>query len=319
MVGLIAHAPIDVIAQVSDDLLPRYALRRHGCTTLSRSAIEALEAEVTAMGTARFLPGGCGANQAAWLARMGGAATVVAPFGNDTHGRTARADLTARGVAIAGFDYAGPHTLVYTLVTPDRDRSFADDDHGVRYDLFPAARALANERLVAIDGYLLLRPGAPEGIAAYLAEVAPRGQEILFCPGDVSVIELASGPVRALVERCDHLLLNHGEAAALFPGRSMEEIVALLRARGTSGAVTLAEKGALLFNPGGVFHAPPARLSAPIVNTNGAGDGFAGGYMHAVARGLSLEEIARAATLCAGEALLTEGARPLLSPPFSDQ
>ncbi|MCW3845715.1 carbohydrate kinase family protein [Sphingomonas sp. LB-2] len=260
-----------------------------------------------------FLPGGCGANMAAGLRTLGSAVSVVAPFGNDSYADYARRDLEARGVAIRGFDYGGPHSLIYTLITADRERTFADYCHGVPYDLLAPARLLDDEHIVAIDGYLLLRQGVAEGMRAWLTEPRPANQRLVFCPGDVSVL-LDAKPIADLaIERCDHLVMNRNEAHTLFPGLSDEAIVAALRARGISGAVTKGEEGALLFNAHEMIHVPKARLDRPIVNTNGAGDAFTAGYLRGIDMDLPLAEIARIATACAAQILVIEGARPPLA------
>ena len=157
IVGIIAHAPVDVVADAADELLERFAIRKLHCTTLPLPQSVALAATIEATGAeARFLPGGCGANMASWLAKLGSPVSVVAPFGRDANGELARRDLERRGVTIAGFDYDGPHSLIYTLITEDRERTFADYCHGVRYDLLASARALRSESIVAIDGLSLI-------------------------------------------------------------------------------------------------------------------------------------------------------------------
>jgi sugar/nucleoside kinase (ribokinase family) len=310
MVGIIAHAPVDVVAEGCDSLLAPYGLARAECTTIPVERSFALAAELARCARPpRYLPGGCGANMAAWLARLGSEVAVVAPFGNDSYAALARDDLESRGVEILGFAYDGPHSLIYTLITEDRERTFADYCHGVRYDLLDAARDLAREPIVSIDGYLLLRPGAADGVETYLAELRPARQQIVFCPGDVSVLKDAPSAMR-IVERCDHLVMNRNEAHALFPGMTEAEAAAALRARGVSGAITMSEQGALLFNADELLHVPATGLARAIVNTNGAGDAFASGYVHGIDRGMDLAAIGRLATRCAAEILVTEAARP---------
>lgn len=311
IVGIIAHAPVDVVTDAADELLERFAIRKLHCTTLPLPESIALAAAIEATGAAaRFLPGGCGANMASWLARLGSEVTVVAPFGRDANGDLARRDLERRGVTVAGFDYDGPHSLIYTLITEDRERTFADYCHGVRYDLLDSARALRGESIVAIDGYLLLRLGAADGVCAYLREHRPIGQRIVFAPGDVSVLTDAAEAAAFVLDRCSHLVMNRNEAASLFPGESDAGIVAALRARGISGAVTQGEEGALLFDADQILHVPSAGLDSAIVNTNGAGDAFTSGYLHGLDRGMPLAETARLASACAAEILLNEAARP---------
>ncbi len=267
-----------------------------------------------------FLPGGCGANMAAGLRTLGSEVSVVAPFGNDSYGAFARRDLESRGVTVRGFAYEGPHSLIYTLITEDRERTFADYCHGVPYDLLEPARLLDDEHIVAIDGYLLLRLGVAEGLRAWLTEPRPANQKLVFCPGDVSVLVDAKKIADLAIERCDHLVMNRNEAHTLFPGLSDDEIAATLRARGISGAVTKGEEGAMLFNAHETLHVPKARLDRPIVNTNGAGDAFTAGYMHGIDRDLPLAETARLATACAAQILVIEGARPplVLTPELAD-
>lgn len=308
MVGIIAHAPVDVVIEADYAFLETFGLARHECTTMTRLARDGLAAAVESMPRV-VLPGGCGANMASWLARLGSDTAVVAPFGQDANGAMARRDLESRGVRVAGFDYEGPHTLIYTLITPDRERTFAAWYHGVRYDITAAVQALRDEREVIVDGYLLFQPGVAEGLRAYLAE-RPAGQQVVFCPGDVSVLAEMAADARFVLERCDHLVMNRNEAAYLYPGLSSEAVAAELRARGVSGAITEGENGALLFNPAESLHIPPASLGEPVINTNGAGDAFTAGYVHGLDRGLTLAETAQFATSCAAEILMTHGARP---------
>ena len=90
------------------------------------------------------------------------------------------------------------------------------------------------------------------------------GQQIVFCPGDVSVLSEAAESVRFVLDHCDHLIMNRNEAAALHPGRSGEEIAALLRARGISGAITAGEEGALLFDAHHTLRVGPGSLVAAL-------------------------------------------------------
>ncbi|MBO9713600.1 carbohydrate kinase family protein [Sphingomonas sp.] len=308
IVGLIAHAPVDVVADAEEALLADYGLAKLQCTTIPYPRSEELGRALGA--GARFLPGGCGANMAAGLAALGSEVAVVAPFGADSHGSFARADLESRGVEIRGFGYDGPHSLVYTLITGDRERTFADYCHGVPYDLAAAAHGLDDQRIVAIDGYLLLRLGVADGIRGWLASGRPEGQDLVFCPGDVSVLTDAGPIVRDLLAEARHLVLNRHEAAKLFPGLSDEAIAAMLRERGVSGAITQGEAGAFLFDRTGSLHVGANKLDRPIVNTNGAGDAFTAGYLHGIEQGLPLDEVARLATACAARVLTIEGARP---------
>jgi sugar/nucleoside kinase (ribokinase family) len=199
--------------------------------------------------------------------------------------------------------------LIYTLITPDRERTFAAWYHGVRYDITDAARALRGEREVIVDGYLLFQPGVAEGLRAWLSE-RPAGQKIIFCPGDVSVLTEMGADARFVLDHCDHLIMNRNEAATLYPGASGEAVAAELRARGISGAITAGEEGALLFDAEETLRIGPGSLGEPVVNTNGAGDAFTAGYVHGLDRGLTLAETAQLATSCAAEILMTHGARP---------
>lgn len=304
---------MDLVAEVDESLLDRFAIRKLLCTTIPVDRSIMLGTELAdGVVAPRLLPGGCGANMASWLARLGSDTAVVAPFGNDSPADLARGDLEARGVRIVGFDYDGPHSVIYTLITSDRERTFADYCHGVDYDLFDSAARLAAEKLVSIDGYLLLRPGATRGVRAYLEQARPAGQQIVFCPGDVSVLADAAEIAHFILQRSDHLLINRNEAAALFPGLSDEQVATELRTRGISGAITQGEHGAFLFNADEWLHIPSASLGRPIANTNGAGDAFASGYVHGIDKGMPLDAIATLATQCAAEILMTEAARPAL-------
>lgn len=311
-IGIVANAPMDLIVSVEDDLLVEFGLRRERCTKVSWATAHTLVERLDGLdGVSVLSPGGCGANIAVWLKMLGAAPTIVAPFATDEFGRTARASILEQQIRCLGYDYADVQARTFTMITADRERTFASV-HGVvptaiLADILPL---LAEEPYLLIDGYVLEHDGAADVLMAYLDHRKPAGQKIVFCPNDTSVILGHERVVGRLVELADCLIMNENEAEALFPNESDEVIIEQLCRRGKHGAITYDLKGATVFGPDGAHRVSPAEPPHDHVNTVGAGDAFAAGYLAGRFRNLGSRWCGELGRYCAAEILTKHSARP---------
>lgn len=258
--------------------------------------------------------GGAGANVAAWLAREGVAVTLAARVGDDAPGREAVAALRAAGVEPAvTHDLAAPTGTCVVLVAPGGERTMLPD-RGANLALAPGdlpAAAFTPGGHLHLSGYVLLHPGCrPAGLAALrlarragmTVSVDPASAAPLRACGPARVLEWADGAGVVLAQRT-------GGRGAHGPGgsggcgagaeRHADEVV-----------VTLGAGGALWTDGSALHRVPAAVPDRPVVDTTGAGDAFAAGWIAARRRGVDPEAALTAAVALATRALSRTGARP---------
>ena len=209
-------------------------------------------------------PGGQAANVAAWAASLGSAATLVGKRGDDDAGRLVAAGLAAHGVDVLGPVVEGRNGVVVSLVSPDGDRTMASD-RGVAPDL--RADELDPAWFDGCDhlhlsGYSLLRSPI-EGAARRAASLAPRVSVDL---SSWSVIEaFGAARFRAVLEELRPAVVFANEDEERLLGGPVEGAMWVLK-RGAAGIVV-----------DGVPH--PAAPAEAVVDTTGAGDALAAGFL----------------------------------------
>jgi len=261
-----------------------------------------------------FAGGGAAANVAAWLAQLGEPAVLVARVGDDAAGRGAIAGLRTCGVDVrATVDPERPTgTCVVVVVGPDRERTMLPD-RGANLALAPTdlpAEVLRAGGHLHLSGYTLLHEGPrPAGLAA-LAAARAAAMTISIDPASAAPLA-ACGPEAVLgwVAGADTLLPNRDEARVLTgeddPERAARALVA--RAAVREVVVTLGAQGALWTDGERVAHADA--VAGAVVDTTGAGDAFAAGWLAARRRGLDPAGALREACAVAARAVGRHGAR----------
>jgi sugar/nucleoside kinase (ribokinase family) len=263
--------------------------------------------------TIRPLPGGAGANQAAWLAREGVSVVFAGRVGSADHQHQAQL-LTDCGVdARLAVDDQLPTGTLVTLLSPDGERSFLTD-RGANLRLrradLPAA-LLDGVDLVHISGYSLFEPGPRAAVLDMLAEVRRRSVPFTVDPASYSFLqEVGCAQFRGWTRGARICFPNTDEAAVLASTRDLDtqlerltrtyEIVVVKR--GAEGAAA-----AVAGSPERWFVAAPA---VDVADTSGAGDAFFGGFLAAHLRGEPIEACLRRGVAAGSHAVTTLGARP---------
>lgn len=304
------HAVVDVLAPSPDRLL-----RELGLTKGTMTLVEGTDAEriYAALGPATEASGGSAANTAACLASLGTPCRFVGKVASDTLGGVFAHDLRAAGVRFdcpaAGGGSTG-RSLV--LVTPDGERTMCTD-LGVGATLSPSevpAEAVRSAQVLYVEGYLYGKQPTGAAVDAAVSLARQAGTLVAFSASDPGWAAVVLGDMRVLLDQVDLLFANEAEALLLSGSRDVESALSALGGHCPSVVVTRGAAGCVVASGGEVHHVPAAPTPA-VVDTTGAGDSFAAGYLHGLVSGLGPRDSARLGALVAAEVVGHLGARPL--------
>lgn len=305
-------AIVDVIAACDDDFLDTHGLPRGSMQLLSPDAADRLYA---AMGQARETSGGSAANSMAGIAAMGGRAAFIGQVADDQLGTIFAHDLKALGVH---FDtpplVGGPPTgRCLILVTPDGQRTM-NTAPGASHELTAdtiSEGLIRDSAILYLEGYLF-GPDKPRAAMAKAVEIAhAAGREVAFTLSESVCITERADRFTQFIESgaIDLLFCNEDEAIKLTGQASLEHAIAQLRPKVPTLVITRGEHGAMV-DAGGERVEVPAAPVAKVVDTTGAGDMFAAGFLAARARGLDVRKCLETGALAAADVIQHYGARP---------
>lgn len=308
----VGHAIVDVIAPATDEDLEFHGLVK-GSMILADA--EQVEATYAAMGPAVESSGGSAANTVAGVASFGGAAAFVGKVRDDQLGRVFTHDIRSIGVEFptppATDGEATARCLV--MVTPDAQRTMTT--------YLGAARRLAaddiDRDLVAraqvtyLEGYMWDPPDAISALRQAMVWAHEEGRKVAFSLSDPFCVDRHREEFLALLTEgaVDVLFANEAEAVSLFEVGSLEEAVAAVRARCEVAAFTRGAEGSVVVSGGEVVEVPPEPVDE-VVDTTGAGDLYAAGFLFGLTHGHDLEVCGRLGSIAAAEVISHVGARP---------
>ncbi|QNP45881.1 adenosine kinase [Sphingomonas sediminicola] len=308
----IGNAIVDVIANATDDFLDA-----EGLVKGSMRLIDAEEAErlYSHMGPAHEVSGGSAGNTAAGIAAFGGRAGFIGQVAPDQLGQFYRHDLTAAGVEFItpASDIGIPTARSMILVTPDGHRTM-NTFLGAAQHLPASAldeEQIRSAKILYLEGYLW-DPETPRYAMVRAIEVAREaGRKVAFTLSDTFCVDRHRDGFNELIDggRIDILFANQAEIEALAGIPHLESAVAAVKDKVETLVVTRSEDGALATR-GSERADVPAEPIGKLVDTTGAGDLFAAGFLLGSARGRSLEESLRMGAIAAAEVIQHYGARP---------
>ncbi|MBD3761072.1 adenosine kinase [Rhizorhabdus sp.] len=307
----IGNAIIDLLAHAEDQFLVDHELNKGGMTLIDEATAERLYA---AMGPATRASGGSAGNTIAGLGSLGAACGYIGKLRDDELGAAYRHDLLASGVRfttpMAG---DGPSTArCIIFVTSDAERTMntylgacvnltADDiDEAL----------VASAKITYMEGYLYDEPHAKDAFrrAADIAHAAGR-QVSLSLSDSFCVHRHRADFLDLIANRVDILFANDSELLALFETDDLDAALEKVAAMVDLAAVTLGASGSVVVRGGERVTSPAAHVER-VVDTTGAGDLYAAGFLYGLTRNLPLAECARIAGLAAAEVISHFGARP---------
>ncbi|MDA1071194.1 MAG: adenosine kinase [Proteobacteria bacterium] len=306
----IGNAIVDVIAETTDAFLDEQKLDKGIMRLIDEDEAARLYG---VMGPGIEVSGGSAANTIAGVAALGGRANFIGRVRDDELGDVFAHDIRAQGVSFASAQAKdGPLTArCLVLVTPDAQRTM-NTYLGACVQLSASdvdRDAIAASRAVYLEGYLWDAPEGPAIFAEAAHAAAAAGREVAMTLSDPFCVDRYRDDFLAFIrEHVDILFANEIEIASLYQVESFEEAARRSSEDVRIAALTRSEKGSVIVAGSGrtVIGAHPTR----VVDTTGAGDLYAAGFLYGYATGASLEQAGRIGSVCAGEIISHIGARP---------
>ena len=307
----IGNAIVDVISHADDAFLATHKLAKGGMMLIDEGQADALYA---AMGPGVEISGGSCGNTMAGVASFGGKGAYIGKVRNDQLGQVFSHDLRATGVSFATAAATdGPSTArCLILVTPDAQRTM-NTYLGACTRLGPAdidTDLVASAKVTYVEGYLWDPPEAKKAVLKAFDAARAAGREVSITLSDSFCVGRYRDEFRDLVRnKVDIVFANEAEITSLYEVKSFEEAMEAVRREARIAVLTRSEKGSVVVK-GGETHAVKAAPVARVVDTTGAGDLFAAGFLFGYTQGKPLPECARLGGIAAAEVIAHVGARP---------
>ena len=310
-VAAIGNAIVDVIAPAEDAFLASNQLVKGAMTLIDEARAEALYAR---MAPGLETSGGSAGNTVAGVASFGGRAAYLGKVADDQLGQVFAHDTRAIGVHFQTAPLVGGPATGRSLinVTPDGQRTMCTflgaSNQLTAVDVDPAV--IEGAAIVYLEGYLFDPSEARRAFAKAAGLARASGRTIAITLSDAFVVERHRRALLEFIEtEVDLVFANEAEITSLFETRDFDAAVAAIRGRCQVAAVTRSEKGSVVVTPTethpvGVF--PVER----VVDTTGAGDQYAAGFMFGLAHRRPLGECGALGALAAAEVISHYGPRP---------
>jgi sugar/nucleoside kinase (ribokinase family) len=308
----IGDAIVDVIATCSDEFIAERGLQKGSMQLLEPAEAEELYA---AMGSARETSGGSAANSMAGVAALGGSAGFIGQVADDQLGAIFTHDMRALGVEFGTPPLAeGPPTgRCLILVTPDAQRTM-NTCPGASHELGPEMldeEVIRSASIIYLEGYLW-GPQRPRQAMLRAADIAhDAGRTVAFTLSESLCIPGRREGVMGLIDggRVDILFANEDEALQLTAQRDLDQALTTLSSKVATLVVTRGAAGAIAVENGTRAEIPAVQVQK-VIDTTGAGDLFAAGFLAARCRGHGVERCLEIGAIAAAEVISHFGARP---------
>ncbi|MEM9572361.1 MAG: adenosine kinase [Pseudomonadota bacterium] len=310
VVGL-GNAIVDVISTQDDAFLAKWGINKDAMNLIEADRADLLtDASVNALETS----GGSGANTIAGIASFGGSAAYIGKVADDRLGEVFKSDMAKVGVPFETVPLVGGAATARSIifVTPDGKRSM-NTYLGASVEFSPADVDRATVEaggILYLEGYLFDKEAAKAAFV-HAAEIAhAAGRKVSLTLSDSFCVDRHRDSFRQLIRtQVDILFSNEEELLSLYETRDFDEAIAQLRTETGLAAVTRGEKGSVVIGDGDPITVPAEAVSQ-VVDTTGAGDQYAAGFLFGVARGLPLATCAHLGHIAAAEVISHYGPRP---------
>ena len=303
----IGNAIVDVLGQTDDATIERLGMAKGAMSLIDADQAEALYRE---MAPGVETSGGSAGNTAAGLASFGSRVAYIGKIADDQLGGIFRHDIRAIG---AEFDTPTARCLIF--ITPDAERTM-NTFLGACVNLGPDdidGALLARAKVTYLEGYLWDRDEAKAAFlkAARLAHEA--GRWVALTLSDAFCVDRHRDSFRELINgHVDVLFANEAEILSLYQTDSFDEALQHVRDDCAITALTRSEIGSVIVD-GDEVHVVDAEPAAKVVDTTGAGDQYAAGFLHGLTHGHGLYDCGRLGGIAAAEVIGHIGPRPLVS------
>ncbi len=307
----IGNAIVDVLSHAEEAFIAEHGLIKGTMTLIDEAQAHAL---YDRMGPGIEMSGGSAANTMAGLASLGGRAAYVGKVADDVLGEVFGHDIRAIGVAFDTPPLNGtpPTARCLILVTPDAQRTM-HTFLGASVELDPAdidPALIGDAEITYLEGYLWDKPKAKDAFVKAATIAHEAGRKVALTLSDVFCVERHRDSFRELIDgHVDILFGNEDEMKALYRTPTLDDAFQAVRGECALVAITRSEKGSLVM-AGPTVYEVPAEPVAHIVDTTGAGDLYAAGFLYGHTQDRHPAECARIGALAAAEVISHYGARP---------
>ena len=307
----IGNAMVDVLVHADDAFLEKHGLVKGATTLIDETRADELYAH---MGPGVEVSGGSAANTMAGIAALGGRAAFIGKVRDDQLGAAFAHDIRATGVSFTTPPeaQAAPTARCLVVVTPDAQRTMntflgACVELGPQ-DVDPGLVGAAG--ITYLEGYLWDPPRAKEAFRKAHGIAHDAGRRVALSLSDPFCVDRHRAEFAELVaDHIDILFANEAEITALYQVASFDEALDRVRGHCEIAALTRSEKGSVIV-AGDALHVVEAAPVERLVDTTGAGDLYAAGFLHALTQGWELADCARLGGVAAAEIIGHLGARP---------
>jgi len=314
----VGNAIVDIIASVDDRFLLTHKIAKGGMTLIdefrAKELLKALSDTSQSMSSLHEVAGGSAANTLAGLASLGGTGIYFGKVFDDRLGEVFARSMTEQGIAFTGHPTRQGSTTASCLiaVTPDGQRSM-NTYLGACRELAPDdinEEEVSQAKILYIEGYLWDEEAAKDASRKAIAAMKGAGGRIALTLSDGFCVGRFRDEFLHLIDRDVNILFaNEDESKALFQADDFDGVVAAAKKWGGIAALTRSAKGCVIVEEG-MVHEIPAAPIARVVDTTGAGDQFAAGFMYGLTHGKGLADCGRLGALAAAEVISHYGARP---------
>jgi sugar/nucleoside kinase (ribokinase family) len=305
----IGNAIVDVLAPVDEQFISRHDMRKGSMTLVDAAQAEAIYA---AMPPGQETSGGCAANTCTVAAGLGARVAYLGRVADDQLGAVFRHDIAAAGVHFPTAPLIGgaPTARCMIVVTPDGQRTMntylgACVAFGVEQ---VDDAAVADAAVTYMEGYLYDEPAAMAAFRHAAAVAHAAGRKVSLTLSDSFCVDRHRAAFRELVRgHVDILFANESEICSLYECNELADAVAAARAEVALAAITRGPDGSLVL--AGAQTAEVAAEPTRLVDTTGAGDAYAAGFLAAFTAGRPLADCGRLGSIAAAEIISHYGAR----------
>lgn len=310
----IGNAIVDIIGRCDDAFLARHGAPKGSMRLVDADTIAKLYGE---MGPAIEASGGSAANTMAGLASFGGRAAFIGKVADDEFGRIFAHDAKAAGVTFKTPATPGvePTSRSLILVTPDGERTM-NTFLGISTGLNTGAvdpETIRSAAFVYLEGYLFDRPEAKAAFRHAVELAQKSGRRVALTLSDSFCVDRHRAEFLDLIRSgIDLVFANESEITSLYETSNFDDAAQRAAADTKLLVLTRSDKGSVIFDHGNATVIPVERVDR-VVDTTGAGDLYAAGFLYGLTAGLTHETSGRLGSFAAAEVISHIGARPAIN------
>ncbi len=310
----IGNAIVDIIGRCNDAFLMKHGASKGGMRLVDAETVKSIYAD---MGPGIEISGGSAANTMVGVASFGGRSTFIGKVADDEFGRIFAHDIKAAGVSFKTPPAKGgvPTARSLVLVTADGERTM-NTFLGVSPELGDGEVDIAEvqaAKIVYLEGYLFDRPEAKAAFRRAADAAKAAGRQVALTLSDAfcvdrhraEFLDLIKGPV-------DIMFANESELKSLYKAQTFEDAARLVKAQTKIAVLTRGAKGSVILSGDKAVTVAPETVKQ-VVDTTGAGDLYAAGFLYGHAVGKPLDVCGRLGSIAAAEIISHIGARPVTS------